>query len=660
MSEIFDIHRLTIASKILETKLLDRALFDIRILDPSIVSGPKDFEEFDGRFVCFFALKSPTEPYFVVTCRRAPLGPITHVYVYYANKQCRSILDPERTWLENRLPKVIVKRSMSVVFQDPQFCSLAALIQAAQFTINFDLFHRRFKHCTISVKHGSSFLRTSYQFTDYPSCDLKSHDPAASDLFDLARKAGFMFKNFVSGKKFSPDTNILRIPAQDGHCLYGIYYQQVNSMMVLIPHSRQIATKQLVGSLLELLKSSVEGPPMKYVGSCRYGSAPDVHCNSVELLKACILLSLFPAFELSPKDIDTLVCTSDLVDLKRSLTFRLACHEPLLEPRRSSSDQHDDTFSPGDDDEPIDVVELSDANSQVARCSQASIGSVAAEVGSELNSYVEPLKYFVKMDIPEIMHLKPSDLYSIDLLESMEFYRMCIDRITQRWLDVGGVSVKVHNTADLGQNNVQKLNKGVRFNVYPFEYNSRQLIVIADNKNEEYIWLNPDNDACKDEEVYLSQSNLIEKRIADLRMWSCAAVFMTSHFHKQYTKIHLLFGLFTMGRAFRYAVMLPQKVIYSEKPFRDWCYRVCLKQQLVNQEYNLVNDLINGDRSLRTGAFRSGSSPVVFERPSVSPTNQCYFCKSRSFTNLGSHMKMAHGNQARVIREIRKRKEAAS
>lgn len=116
-------------------------------------------------------------------------------------------------------------------------------------------------------------------------------------------------------------------------------------------------------------------------------------------------------------------------------------------------------------------------------------------------------------------------------------------------------------------------------------------------------------------------------------------------------------AIFFLDKAFNYAVMLPLKLIYQEVDFRRLSHELYLRQQVINMIHNMRNNFINHDGSLSAGALVTWSSPICYEQ-SVVKVDQCIFCKKIIKRALGVHMKMAHGGQAQLNRELRRRKEA--
>lgn len=107
-----------------------------------------------------------------------------------------------------------------------------------------------------------------------------------------------------------------------------------------------------------------------------------------------------------------------------------------------------------------------------------------------------------------------------------------------------------------------------------------------------------------------------------------------------------------MARISEYSIQLPRKIIYAEREFRHFCHNIYLNQQIVNHEYNLANNKVRPNGFLTRDAYRCPVTPIIFER-SVVTSDQCPFCLKRGFKNLGRHMAMQHGGQAKIASHSR-------
>lgn len=127
---------------------------------------------------------------------------------------------------------------------------------------------------------------------------------------------------------------------------------------------------------------------------------------------------------------------------------------------------------------------------------------------------------------------------------------------------------------------------------------------------------------------------------------------LQTQFHAEYPKIHLLLGVYTITRYFKYVKRIPPRVIYNERDFREYCYRLCQDLAITNHKYNLAHHLVRESGYLKSGAFTSLPSPVKFVTCPVK-SDQCPFCFSRKFKSLSSHMIMEHGGLAKKARAHR-------
>lgn len=186
-----------------------------------------------------------------------------------------------------------------------------------------------------------------------------------------------------------------------------------------------------------------------------------------------------------------------------------------------------------------------------------------------------------------------------------------------------------------------------RFLIYPFPtFDDKPAMVIADKSVREWIYLEPSNEDYNDQVHFnTTTANYVKSILPELTNYQCRVIIMTSGFHHEYPKVHLLMALYVIARLFPYHVGLPQKVIYGEWELRKYAANICAELQIVNAEFNIENFMVDGNGRLLTGAYQSLPSPLQYQ-VSVVPKDQCMFCKKRGFKNLGRHMCMSHGGQA--------------
>lgn len=185
------------------------------------------------------------------------------------------------------------------------------------------------------------------------------------------------------------------------------------------------------------------------------------------------------------------------------------------------------------------------------------------------------------------------------------------------------------------------------YEVCPIIDDKVNVIVILDINKQEWYYLNGDSNPNVAEEQYNALMDIIRKKYPRLSSKVNYQITTSNHFHKSYPKIHLLMMLHTIGQLFKYARVMPKKTVYTEKSFRLYCWSLCIEVQHLNYQHNLSKGLISSQGYLLPGALRSYSSPLQFERTVVA-THICMICGARGFNNMGRHMSMAHGGQAKA------------
>ena len=248
------------------------------------------------------------------------------------------------------------------------------------------------------------------------------------------------------------------------------------------------------------------------------------------------------------------------------------------------------------------------------------------------------------LNFPHVVRMGPSSIPRGTILKNPGFFFDEVDRIATLWLSYTTVAVGAR--LDLQSEVCVGIEGSVdRLLILPVIDMSEISLVIIDKKLKVWGYIHPSN-LTKDQDRVLEETYAkIISRCSGLAQYEGRVILLTSHFHKDLHNMHLLMGLYYIGKLFKYAVKLPLKVVYNERDFREYCHDICLKLQIANQEYNLDNGLIDSNGLVKPGGMVSGPSPAIYER-SVVVSDLCGFCKTRGWQNLGRHMSFAHGGQA--------------
>lgn len=251
--------------------------------------------------------------------------------------------------------------------------------------------------------------------------------------------------------------------------------------------------------------------------------------------------------------------------------------------------------------------------------------------------------------VPTLGEVRPFNDPDGELLKSFKIFEPILSEICIMWNCFAETKlfrvITKHGAASL---DLTELPVGVRFIIQPIIEETCTCAIILDLERQEwgYIGVFHDESGFDEARAIISQHHDVLDPDGGIK------INLTSRFHHDYPLVHLAFGIHYIARVFRYAVQLPRTVIYAEREFRYFCWNLCYEVQIANCEYNVRNELIDELGYVLPDAYVSYSYDVSFER-SVVPSDQCPFCGKRAFNNLGSHISMAHGGQAKKANIIR-------
>lgn len=246
--------------------------------------------------------------------------------------------------------------------------------------------------------------------------------------------------------------------------------------------------------------------------------------------------------------------------------------------------------------------------------------------------------------VPPVHMIEPFSDFTQCYVRFMLCYESAAKFIGKIWNSYA--KTVVFKVIRLSFNKDEDYEKDARFLIYPFETAvGEDSLIIVDTSEREWIFIRPGNEEFKDASYFNDCCKYIFSVFPELMDYSKRTVSISSHFHEDCHKLHLLMSLYVIARLFRYCVALPKKIIYHEYEFRKYASNICLELQRVNSEYNVKHDLVDSNGYLLEGAYESLPSPLKYVKPSVVPKDQCMFCGERGFSNLGRHMSVKHGGQ---------------
>lgn len=670
---------LNLLTRILRARLAEKCIFDYQILDKSAFLAVREVNQHVGSFVGFFTRRPKGNICFFVFVRSDPSKYFDYVFGYYVNvkffKIPKSELDQfkSKATPDSKLGIQMVQTDAHLVFYP------SVLIQMIVFTLGTNLVDD-YKKYRLIKSGGSDLFLCFNPSIGYPRCDRPEAD--AKRIIENLVARNFIIEKFDCTKPSNMSPNIdLMIIFYNSHLVYGVHYKNFKVLNIILPHVVQFAYSSEVIRLKNIITKAFGSYKLDSIIASRIYSLTNEPCNGILALKACALALRHPFVSIRDRELRAVV--SDLRldhDLPQpslqvsnvtpvSSQPKAAADEdqsrpediPAIEKIVTNKDDYDmASFNCADYEPPepsFDPHVSSQRSSQATNSSQATVIMSSEEL--RLHLFIAKKRRWAK-DL--LVHpffkdefIEPTNDPDGKFFNNHSFYCKQLLGIVD--------TLTGYTTADtIFANSIDHLDKQLteavevkktRFIVLPifFKETSDALLVI-DSQNEEWGFMCPDNSAWRDKEDFkqlkakLQNSKLLSK-------YEGLAINMTSYYHTDHPKIHLLMGLFHISKAFRYAAVLPKKVVYKERDFRMYCHYLCQEVAIANAKYNLEKQLIKSNGFLAKGAYISTSCPVHFERAVVNE-DQCIFCLSRSFKNLGSHMSMKHGGHGLKNRSIRR------
>lgn len=661
---------LLLATEALRHRLVKPANIGANILDP-IRAFETNLEDYYGRFIGCFIRRSNTEPCFLLFARSDPIDNIDYLFAFYLGHNFSRIQPSELQLLKGKIPRLFKSKIATSVInihsEVPSTCHLSVLLQAVEFSINPSLMSDFVPRQDLKVGKVSSLVCFNANIP-FPNCNLSTFQPDTRRICKFIKDLNLKVIRY-KGEAIPSDFHILVAPYRN-HLVYIIHYLQMKSMMILLPHVSQFRSHKDVDKFLDDLKTKLLPYKPKYFGATRYYGEINTVCNSKEILKACVFCFLFGNNLINvvkQSDVEA-VLSDDRLEQAMENAARII-QESMLQ---SNSE---DSIPIANIPEPCSSPVQDDTRVTDIRCDgidgEAEVLSVQQEAGSSqetiimtdkdlLNEFRRLFDYetLLSYKTPPVPTLEARTDMRGDVLESRKFYFDALELVTELWHKLSSVFLVPSVSLDFIRQSgfTFETLEMYRYIILPIHDDDWDLIIIIDRERDEWVSISPDNEAVKDHEVFGeidSVAGKICKPLKDIIGWP---IMITSSFHRQYPRVHLIVSLFYLAKLFKYCPSLPKKIIYTERDFRWYCYDVCFKLQLTNLEHNIMNDLIKDNGGLKQEAFRSILAPIDFER-SVVPSDQCPYCLKRGFSILANHITMKHRGDSDMLHKIRNSRE---
>lgn len=669
---------LSMATRMLSHRLTDPTKLNVTLIDLALDTAA-EMEEYFGRYIGYFDLRPNGDPCFVLMARLVPGSEIDHLFVFYLRTNYRKVQKSEVQTLQKRLPSLTKLKTAVVNIRTlaPRTCNLSILLQTVEFNISPSLLND-FRPVQIIYTDRGVRSVCFNPHIPYPDCISLSPASEANDVWKDIENLGLKVVHHNSDtlpKNVSADFDIMSLE-YDGHLLYLIHHREIRSIVFLLSHYTQFKFQEDYQDYARQVTRSF-GPGIKFAGVTRYFGDSTTMCTSSNVVKACLLARICGNNILTcikPSDVNTIIRPRYMRELLEHVenTRRLSSSTPVLDA--------DIVEQPYEEDDPnilepiCDLVitdvrfdgengdpnVLSVTKDQIS--SQDTVIITEEEIRLELNLYARRDDFKKTLDglVPVVPNLAPMNSMDGEALNDPEIFYQVLHINLMLWRRYTTYDLEGILYLDNTDFKVDLKHRHGRFWVLPVipipapdtVCTPDTVLFIVDRQNKEYVYVNSLNDLRADTEQFKTIDDDVRSRCDELQEMKGWPLLLTSVFHRDYYKMHLIMTTFYLGRLFRYAVSLPKKLIYAEREFRHICHDVCLELQLTNQRYNLDHNLVKRNGYLKPEAFRSISSPVGFER-SVVPSDQCPFCSTRGHKNLANHIRMKHGGQSAAANLVR-------
>lgn len=654
MDKIIKSSQFDVASRILLSRMIKPTTIDVAILDRETLSPGKrvNFANICNRYIGCFDQRVDGKLCFYLAARQHPDSDITHLFIYYVNTGYKVIQDIDIDRLKMYIPNLTDDDCSMKIGIVEATCSahpanyLSVLIEAIDFTIGHLLIENYVPLQIINADRGvcsSPFGSSQFYGND-------SISPAfASELKRLADRFCISF-HLLNGETEVTEPGIGFIQVENQSVGY-IYHRETQLVSYLLTHSGQFKDSPSYAIIKQhTLRCFSKGIRGFYCSRLVTNESIRPNDKLVYLMfKVALILSPHIMVVVNEND---LLCLDEVLD--ELLSKSTGSFHPSISTQQAPVSASQDYSDPNQVATPNSRELIFVSQNQPfeqSQLSNSSFDSNATDVIDDQEIQVE-LRLWSEVSlgrqkirdsiVPPIHLIKPSGDLSRTYLKCFPSYQEAISCLGNLWNRYVATIVYPKVACRLDREPVQT---DKRFSIYPVETtNGDDCLVIVDQSEKEWIYLKPDNMAHKEGSYFDTTCRYILLLFPELQNYTRRPVIITSVFHEDYPKVHLLMSVYVISRLFRYAIQLPQKIIYGEWEFRKYASNICSELQFVNSRHNIEQGLyVRGH--LKAGALISYPSPLLIE-PKVVPKDQCMFCKKRGFKQLGAHYSMRHGGNA--------------
>lgn len=641
---------LELYSRILRYRSIRPKNIGVTIVDPTQVATTKQDKHL-GQYLGYF-WNDEDDTCFIIYARSNPFGNASFAYLVTVNRSCGLTINFKRE----------VSRFLGVnAGTVPQLCyinirhshnrnyDLAAYMEALPRIMGPGLKRNSKPERQLNLRPMESKCSGS----EIPSPCLGVDYLTTS--FSTMAKGGVIVQEWSGDWHLNSPVNwqISMIKSSD-HRYYLINNPSTKDVVVLLPHNFQLDESEeskIRSFICKVRESSIARLSITRL-SPQDSSCVDSHCVGGLLLSLALLPS--GLFYIKPEDIKVLSTRADpyvkLHHLEPRSTITLSQQLASL-----CSSQVSEQNSPGSSQRTIIASQVSTQGSEVMGASGRYSPSLLIEYDPILSQSNEEMRageaeiragLAQEDDIPRVKTMALHDPDGM-ALDNIDVFRRCLPLILNEWEKYASVKFLPQcsmNNWEAGRIRMSLTGSG--YEICPIVDDTTNVILIFDVEKHEWYYLNSSCDQNQVERQYEKVVESLKKHYPRVASSNSYNVSTTNHFHQKYPRIHLLMMVWTIGRLFRYARVIPRKTIYQERSFRLYCWAICTDIQLNNLRYNMNNGLIDSEGELLAGAYVSYASPVQYERAIVA-SDTCMICGARGFNNFARHVVMKHSSQAR-------------
>lgn len=652
--------QIEVASLVLASRLTRPSTMDINIINPfRITPQTCILEQLTGRFIGCFETRNKGDVCFYLVARHYPDSQIRFLFVYYMNQDHKEIqqwdIDMLKPYLRNIDSEVnpLQIGIINVKCSDDPWTHLSVLIEVIDFTIGYKMIN--------------NFQKLRYIDTDTrnltvgpnKNCSLDHCEGVSGisieNFSDWARNNDIIFK--VVGyprEKFSGDATLVRI---NEHLVSILVDHASNTVNHLLTHRNQYSDLESYAKIVAWINQSLGNTQLRHICT-RIIPNTYIRCDDRLVWEAWRLSHAFRPHVFSIiKYNELLYLAGQPVDFWEDYVHRkyIGPREYSFIELKTPADSDDNNIGQSASQMSImfrsdgrHTCEVCDYDSQSTQVMEQHVWqqewNVWLDVSKERRSIRDSL-------IPPVHRIRPHSDFTQTYLKYMICYKEALETACTIWNRYAPTVLNYQPLTILDRS--VPLQRGARFIIIALQ-NPNELhdfLIIADKIQKRWVLISPDNLEHRNKDHFeVSRSTI--RMFDELSNYTYEAIPITSSFHREYPRVHLLMSLYVVSRLFRYSLELPKKIIYGESEFRKYASNICAELQIMNAQYNIDNNLVDESGRLLEGAYESLPSPLNYQL-SVVPKDQCMYCKKRGFGNLGSHMSMRHGQKAQFANRKR-------